>query len=232
MDSNRPSLLIIEESPQRRSSLVEALTQLTNHQFELIETDQALKGLELARKRKPLAVFAHTHLPVLSGIDLCKLLKDDPKTQLIQITLLSSHPHPQEEIRALNAGASAYLTYPLQASAITAQIEKFTSVETVSPQKSFECADFLFDPVQKVVEYRGKQVRLTWTEFQILACLAQSQGQVVSRQEILEKIWKDSAGTVTPRTIDVHVRALRKKIPDLSSQLHSRYGEGYRLESN
>jgi two-component system alkaline phosphatase synthesis response regulator PhoP len=84
------------------------------------------------------------------------------------------------------------------------------------------------DPINRTANYDEQPIPLTLTEYDILRLLASRNGVVVSRSEIMKEIWKDSAPATTDRTIDVHIRSLRKKIPEMNVHIQSVYGIGYK----
>jgi DNA-binding response OmpR family regulator len=90
--------------------------------------------------------------------------------------------------------------------------------------------DLKIDQAKREVSFAGKTVQLTLTEFDILRFLVGRAGTVVSREEILKEVWKDQSGETNDRTIDVHIRALRRKLPALTKHIISIYGVGYRYE--
>jgi DNA-binding response OmpR family regulator len=97
----------------------------------------------------------------------------------------------------------------------------------VSP---FAVGELRIDPGKRVTTFEGKEIELTLTEFDILRLLAAKVGSVISREDILKEVWKDQSGKTNDRTIDVHIRALRKKIPALTKHIISIYGVGYKYE--
>ncbi len=93
-----------------------------------------------------------------------------------------------------------------------------------------QIGDLRIDPANREVSFAGKKARLTLTEFDILRCLAAHAGSVVSREDILKEVWREDSGKTNDRTIDVHIRALRRKIPPLTKYVISIYGVGYKYE--
>ena len=93
-----------------------------------------------------------------------------------------------------------------------------------------DAGDLLIEPANRIVKYRNRNIDLTLTEFDIIRCLVMSAGQTVSRKDIIEAVRHHSKKAINDRTIDVHIRAIRKKIPEIQKHLTSIYGEGYRYE--
>src|SRR5690606_6337959 len=119
---------------------------------------------------------------------------------------------------------------PFDYKELTARIRARLRQAGESTAQPIQLGDLRIDPTRREVTFAGKRAQLTLTEFDILRCLAAKAGGVVSRDDILREVWADEAGKTNDRTIDVHIRALRKKIPALTKHIISIYGVGYKYE--
>ncbi len=219
-------ILIIDESPSTRRFLESML----GNEFEIICANNGASGIETARSRLPHLIVLDVVLPVLSGYDVCSLLKKDSKTKHIPIIFLSSKSIRSEVSLGLAAGADDYLPKPFDYKELLARIRNRLIKPKSESNPVVTVGDLVIDPTTREVLYQGKKTHLTLTEFDILRLLADHKGTVVSREEILRAVWKDDSSSTNDRTIDVHIRALRKKIPNLSQSIHSVYGVGYKLD--
>jgi len=219
-------ILIIEDHNETRRFLETMLSQ----KYQVLVAENAVVGIDHARHRSPDLIVLDVVLPILNGIDACSLLKQDEKTKRIPIILLSVKHSQAEVSRGLAAGADDFLPKPFDfkelENRISARLKKIES----SVARPLVIGDLKIDPTTRDVTYLGKRVQLTLTEFDILKFVVSRQGQIVSRDEILKEVWKDQAHMTNDRTIDVHIRALRKKIPDMTRHIISIYGVGYKYE--
>ncbi len=219
-------ILLIEDHLETRKFLETMLSK----DFEIMSAENAVIGIDYARNKQPDLILLDVVLPILSGLDACSLMKQDEKTKRIPLILLSVKNTQADVTRGLSVGADDYLPKPFDfrelEARIQARLRKAASVE-VAP---IEIGDLRIEANTREVTYAGKRANLTLTEFDILRFLASQFGNVVSRDAILKEVWKDGAEKTNDRTIDVHIRALRKKIPALTKHIISIYGVGYKYE--
>ncbi len=203
---------------------------MLSKEHEIISAENAVIGIDFARNKQPDLILMDVLLPILSGLDACSLMKQDDKTKRVPLILFSVRNTQADITKGLAAGADDYLPKPfdfkeLQAR-IIARLRKSATVDTLP----IEVGDLRIDPNTRDVTFAGKKVPLTLTEFDILKYLASQAGNIVSRDAILNEVWKDTATKTNDRTIDVHIRALRKKIPAMTKHIISIYGVGYKFE--
>ncbi len=219
-------ILLIEDHLETRKFLETMLSK----EYEILTAENAVIGIDYARNRQPDLILLDVVLPILSGLDACSLMKQDEKTKRVPLILLSVKNTQSDVTKGLSVGADDYLPKPFDfrelEARIQARLRKAASVE-VAP---IEIGDLRIEPDTRDVSYGGRKAHLTLTEFDILRFLASQFGNVVSRDAILKEVWKDGAGKTNDRTIDVHIRALRKKIPSLTKHIISIYGVGYKYE--
>ena len=126
-------------------------------------------------------------------------------------------------------GADDYLPKPFDHKELLVRIKSRLNRANVNAISPFSKVGLLsIDSSARTVSYNGVAADLTLTEYDILRLLATRNGVVVSREEIMKEIWRDSAMQTSDRTIDVHIRSLRKKIPELNTHIQSVYGIGYK----
>jgi DNA-binding response OmpR family regulator len=219
-------ILVIEDNPDTRKFLETLLSK----NYDVISAENGVIGIDFARNRSPDLILLDIMLPILNGYDVCNLLKKDEKTKRIPVIFLSAKNTINDVTHGLSTGADDYIAKPFDYKELLARVAARLrkNVETVA--QPIQVGDLRIEPATRDVTYADKKITLTLTEFDILKCLASRAGNVVSRDEILKDVWKDDAQGTNDRTIDVHIRALRRKIPSLAKHVSSVYGVGYKYE--
>jgi DNA-binding response OmpR family regulator len=223
---DKPRILVIEDNSDTRRFLEAMLKR----DYEVISAENGVIGIDFARNRQPSIIILDIMLPILNGYDTCSLLKKDDKTRHIPVIFLSAKNTVNDITQGLNQGADDYIPKPFDYKELQARIQvrlRGTNLKTGAP---IHVGDLKIDPPSRQVIFEGNEVKLTLTEFDLLKLLASREGIVVSREEILEELWKDTDKKANDRTIDVHIRAIRKKVPDLSRHITSVYGVGYKYQ--
>jgi DNA-binding response OmpR family regulator len=220
----RQKILVIEDNPDTRRFLQVML----GREFEVLVAENGLEGIDLARAKLPDLIVLDVIMPVLNGYDTCKRLKSDPETQSIPVIFLSGKNTTAEITYGLSMGAEDYLPKPFDHRELMTRIKSRLLRSKTATSPKVRVGKLEIDPINRTANYNDHQVPLTLTEYDILRLLASRNGVVVSRSEIMKEIWKDSAPATTDRTIDVHIRSLRKKIPEMNVHIQSVYGVGYK----
>jgi len=224
----KQKILVIEDNEDTRRFLEVVLSK----EYEVLLADNAVLGIDFARNQAPDLILLDIMLPHLSGLDACQLLKKDERTSRIPIIFLSAKSKVSDITSGLGLGADDYIPKPFDYKELLARVQarlriaalKGSAVETIT------LGELLIDPASRTVKFRNKPVDLTLTEFDILRRLALSPGETVSRKDIIEAVRHSSKKPINDRTIDVHIRAIRKKIPEMQKHLSSVYGVGYRYD--
>jgi DNA-binding response OmpR family regulator len=222
----RYRILVIEDNADTRRFLEAMLGK----EFEVICAENAVIGIEFARNKAPDLILLDIMLPILSGYDACSLLKKDDKTKGVPIIFLSAKNSVPDITHGLTTGADDYIPKPFDYKELLARIKARLRKNTETIAQPIQIGDLKIDPASREVTFGGKKTQLTLTEFDILRCLAAKAGAVVSREEILKDVWREDSPKTNDRTIDVHIRALRRKIPPLTKHVISIYGVGYKYE--
>jgi DNA-binding response OmpR family regulator len=222
----KPRILIIEDNADTRRFMETMLSR----DFEIITAENAVIGIDYARNKSPDLILLDIMLPILSGYDACSLLKKDEKTRQIPIIFLSAKSRSADITQGLTSGADDYIPKPFDYKEMVARIKTRLRKSSDNTIQTIQVGDLKIDQAKREVSFAGKTVQLTLTEFDILRFLVTRAGAVVSREEILKEVWKDQSGDTNDRTIDVHIRALRRKLPALTKHIISIYGVGYRYE--
>jgi DNA-binding response OmpR family regulator len=171
-------------------------------------------------------------LPGLDGVDVCRELRRGSKVPIIMLTAKGSEA---DKVAGFEVGADDYITKPFSvrefSSRVKAALRRARMVGEPPGEEAVELGALTIDPGRRLVRRRGREIDVTYVEFEILAALARRQGGVLSREELLVRVWGDP-GYRDPRTIDVHIRHLREKIepePKTPRYLRTVRGVGYSL---
>lgn len=228
MSTPKPKILVIEDNEDTRRFLHHVL----GRDYEVILADNAVLGIDFARNQMPDLILLDIMLPHLSGLDACQLLKKDERTARIPVIFLSAKSKVSDITSGLNLGADDYIPKPFDYKELLARVQaRLRAVPARGGAgEPVLVGDLTIDPAGRTVKYKNKEVDLTLTEFDILRRLAASPGQTVSRKEIIDAVRHHSKKPINDRTIDVHIRAIRKKIPEMQKHLSSVYGVGYRYD--
>lgn len=226
------TILIIEDD----QNLVDVLNyNLTKEGYGVASAADGGQGLEAARESKPDLIILDIMLPRMSGLEVCRILR---KEMTVPILMLTAKSEEIDKIVGLEVGADDYLTKPFSMrellARIRAMLRRVEMAETKPPGEGtlFSVSGLEVDIARCRVTIGESVLDLTPKEFDLLALLAQNKGIVFSRERLLDKVWGyDYPGDT--RTVDVHIRWLRKKIeidPGKPKRLITIRGIGYKLE--
>ncbi len=182
-------------------------------------------------KRVPDLVILDLMLPDVDGLEICKYLKKTDPFASIPIIMLTARAEETDRVLGLELGADDYITKPFSPRELVARVKAVLRRGVQEEKKErVEIGDILeIDPQKFAVFIEGRKVELTSTEFRILELLASKKGWVFSRKQILDHLWGQDK-IVVDRTVDVHIRNLRKKIGKASELIKNIRGIGYKLE--
>ncbi|MDA0810227.1 MAG: response regulator [Planctomycetota bacterium] len=222
------TVLIIEDEP----SLVEVLSyNLEKEGFEVLTANNGRDGLERARSALPDLVILDLMLPLVDGLQVCAQLRSDPKTQNIRVLMLTARSEETDEVVGFNVGADDYVTKPFKVRPLIHRIkallrrnEKSKSETSVLSVHGVEIDKASFE-----VRVNEQELELTRTEFRLLWTLMRQPGRTFSRLELMDSSRGMDANALE-RTIDVHVRALRKKMGEPGDLIETVRGIGYRFK--
>ncbi|HVO50852.1 MAG TPA: response regulator transcription factor [Thermoanaerobaculia bacterium] len=176
----------------------------------------------------PDLVVLDLNLPDVDGLTICRELKKHEETRRIPIVMLTARAEERDKLLGFELGADDYVTKPFSMkellARIAAHLRRASSPE--SPDDVFEDGRLRIDRARHTVEVRGELVHLTKKEFDLLWLLIRSGGRVVSRESILSRLW-DYAADIETRTVDVHIRSLRRKIGE--DVIETVVGVGYKF---
>lgn len=221
-------LLLIEDEAPIREMLRIALNR---HGFQVDEAANAAAGMALINQNAPDLILLDWMLPDQNGIDVAKKLKSEYKTRDIPIIMVTAKGEEEDKIKGLETGADDYVTKPLSPRELVARIK--TVLRRVAPTKSekvLEAGKITLDPGSHRVTIENCEIALGPTEFKLLHYFISNQERVYNRSQLLNNVW----GThvfVEERTVDVHIRRLRKALTEsgCDKYIETVRGTGYRF---
>ena len=227
MTENRRILVVEDEKDLAELGAM----KLQRAGYEPHQAHDGRSGLTMAGRIKPDLILLDVMLPELTGIEVAQRLRVDPATADIPIIMLTAKAAEADEVVGLTAGADDYITKPFSLGVLLARIE--TVLRRASPETprsvvlSTGPIEIRTDTHRVLVD--GEEVKLTLTEFRVLSCLIEGRGAVQTRKELMRRAIGPGV-RVTPRTIDVHVTALRRKLGGAGGLIETIRGVGYRIE--
>jgi two-component system alkaline phosphatase synthesis response regulator PhoP len=186
------------------------------------------EAIDIGKKIKPDLILLDVMMPVMDGIEACKIMKSDSTFDQTFIVFLTARAEEYSEIAGFNAGADDYIAKPIKPRVLISRISAILrrKIKDVVEAK-LTVSDLIVDRETFLV-YRGDQkIQLARKEFELLFLLAGKPGKVFTREFILEKVWGDEV-LVVDRTIDVHIRKLREKLGD--NYFKTIKGIGYKFD--
>jgi two-component system alkaline phosphatase synthesis response regulator PhoP len=230
MDETRtkPGILLVEDDIGLQKSLAFILEKEGFHVAAVRSGEEAIC---LARKEKPDLILLDLVLPGIDGYKVCGALKKDPQTAGIFIILLSGKKMLEDIVTGLKEYADDYITKPFEPQILLARVRAILRRKmrwADADRTRLEFNGLTIDLGAYEVQARGEKIRLTKTEFDILALLAQKPNQVFTRARILDHVREDGY-PITERTVDYQVSGLRKKLGPARARVETVRGVGYKF---
>ncbi len=224
----QPVILVIDDEPQILRALK---TILGSKQFRVITANRGEEGLVLAATQKPDLIILDLSLPDLSGMEVCSRIREWSQVPII---ILSVRDRENDKVQALDRGADDYLTKPFGIEELLARIRvalRHSNQSGGSQQSIITAGSIEIDLVKHIVTRSGTEIKLTATEFKVLAYLAAHADRVLTHQAILNHVW-DITDTDRVEYLRVYIGQLRKKLetnPEEPEYIITESGVGYRF---
>ena len=202
------------------ADLVKLVTYNLKKEGFLVDSAQdGEKALAKVKKGKYDLIILDLMLPGLQGMELCQIIRNDPKTSSLPIIMLTAKGEEVDRVLGLELGADDYITKPFSPRELVARVKAVLrrTIEKPAADKIIEAGDLVINKETYSVTDKGLPVKLSATEFKLLLFLAERRGKIFNRDQILDAIWRDEA-FVEPRTVDVHIRRLRSQIEEDPAQ--------------
>jgi len=232
---NKKTILIVEDD--------EDIQQLVGYNlikagFLVEYGDSGEQALEKIRRQAPDLVLLDLMLPGMDGTELCRVIRSDSKTNQIPIIMLTAKGEESDIISGLDHGADDYITKPFSPKILISRIKavlrrkaKHSAPQTTDSSDVIKLHELVIDPGRYEVKIHDAVVNLTPTEFGILQLLTKKAGWVFTRQQIIDAV-RGYDYLVTPRTIDVQMFSLRKKLGGTGKKIETVRGIGYRFNDS
>lgn len=220
-------ILVIDDE----KDIVETIEyNLSKEGYKVSKSYDGMNGLEAVQKKMPDIVILDLMLPGMTGIEVCKAMRSDPKTASIPVIMLTAKGEETDKIVGLEVGADDYMTKPFSIRELAARIKTILkrSGKKEDPKTSLKFPNLEIDSEQHTVKVSNKEIDLTAKEFMLLEHLASNPEKVFSRDRLLDTVWGIDAAIET-RTVDVHMRRLREKLGKSAKYLKTLHGVGYKF---
>lgn len=223
--------ILVVEDEKSISTLIQYNLEKEGFKVHTFETGE--EGFEQIKKNLPDLVLLDWMLPDLSGIDICKQIKKDPKLKSIPVIMLTAKSEEADKIRGFETGADDYVTKPFSTKELILRVHAL--LKRVKPSLTEDVASFKDIKIDRLARrvYRGdKEIKLGPTEYNLLNFFIKNPTRVYSREQLLNQVWGNDI-YVESRTVDVHIRRLRKAINlnDQDDLIRTVRSAGYALDS-
>jgi len=221
--------ILIVDDEEDVLELVQYNLDKNGYRIETATTGE--KALTKARTKLPDLIILDLMLPDIDGLDVCKKLKSDTKTQNIPIIMLTAKGEEADIVTGLELGADDYVTKPFSPKVLVARVRRILhkTIARNLEKAPVKIHELTIDPARRQVLIKNKPVDLTFTEFNILYALAKRPGLVFTRYQIVDMLHGDDY-LVTDRAVDVQIVGLRKKLGPCSKYIETVRGVGYRFK--
>ena len=223
---NKPLILVVEDDAPIRNLIT---TTLKTQDYKYIAAATASEALQQATIHAPDVMLLDLGLPDLDGIEVIRRIRS---WSAIPIIVISARSEDSDKIEALDSGADDYIPKPFGMMELVSRVRAL--LRRTEPEKrvdSCEAGAIHVDLNRHVVMVDGQIVNLTFKEFELLCYLIENKGMVLTRDQLLSKIWGYDFDGET-RTVDVHIRTLRQKLGEASRCIETIRGVGYKLEES
>ena len=230
---SKAKILLVEDE----RSLAEVLTiNLEREGFEVMVARDGQQGLRMAQLKLPDLVVLDLMLPELSGLDVCKELRAGARTRSIPIVMVTAKAEETDQLVGFALGADDYVTKPYSVKVLVQRIKNQIRrgpgrEDPASAGSLFESQGVVVDRVRHRATYLDQELALTPTEFRLLEVLLRQAGRAFTRHELMDAAIGEDA-VVLERTIDVHVKSLRKKLGEATDLIETVRGVGYRFRES
>jgi len=219
-------ILIVEDDPDI-TEMVEY--NLTEEGYEVISAADGGAGVKLAGKNRPDLIILDIMLPEMDGFEVCRRLKSDSSTADVPIIFLSAKSEETDKVLGLELGADDYVTKPFSPRELIARIRAILRRGKQEPGAiTTRIGDIIINSDKHKVTIGGEEIPLTFTEFKLLEYMARRPGVVLSRDRIIDAVSGEDA-IVYDRTVDAHVKSLRRKLGKAKDYIETVRGAGYRF---
>jgi DNA-binding response OmpR family regulator len=225
---NNPLIVVVEDEQAIQDVIA---YNLRREGYEVLLAGHGNEGLALIQSKRPALVILDLMLPGIDGLSICQQLRADPKTRSIPLMILSAKEEESDIVIGLSLGADDYLAKPFSPREMLARVKALLRRANTSRSVSddyIQVGPLAIDFSRFEAKLSGQPLKLTATEFKLLAELAGHPGRALTREHLLNRAVGDAV-VVVDRNIDVHIRSVRKKLGDQAAMIETVRGLGYRF---
>ncbi len=232
MSEQKQYILVVEDEEDILALLHFNLIK-ANYEVEVASCGE--EGLNKVRERLPALILLDLMLPGIDGLEICRRLRNDKKTQQVPIIMLTARGEEGDVVRGLELGADDYVTKPFSIKVLLARIQSVLRRRNEplpsGEEEELVYGELVIHPGRNLVQVAGQTVELTFTEFRVLVALAGRPGWVFTRYQIVNAV-RGEDYAVTDRAVDVQIAGLRKKLGSCGHYIETVRGVGYRFKEN
>ena len=229
MAETKPKKILVVDDESDVTTLVAYHLKAKGFQVEVVNDPNSSIGT--ARSFLPDLVILDVMMPDLNGIQICRMLRADPKLKKVPVIFLTAKAEENDRVQGLETGADDYICKPFSTKELVLRVQTILRrLSDGAPEepKRLQVGEIVIDTERHEVQIHGKPVELTATEFNLLRLLMERRGRVQTREHLLLNVWNYETEIET-RTVDTHVRRLREKLGTEADWIETIRGVGYRM---
>ena len=218
----RLKILVVDDESRMRKLIRDFLTKSG---YEVLEAENGEEAVDIFLEEKDIAlIILDVMIPKMDGWETCREIRKNSKVPIIMLTAKSSE---EDELRGFDLGVDEYISKPFSPKILVARVEAVLRRSNAGSDEILTVGDIVIDKSAHRVTVEGREVELSYKEFELLTYFAENRGIALSREKILNNVWNyDYFGDA--RTIDTHVKKLRSKLGD-KEYIQTVWGLGYKL---
>ncbi|MDB6123424.1 MAG: Two component transcriptional regulator, winged helix family [Pedosphaera sp.] len=222
-----PKILVVDDEPDAVDLIK---FNLKGAGYEVITAADGEEALQKARSLLPNLIILDLMLPEVDGLEVCKILRRDPRVSAVPIIMLTAKAAEIDRVLGLELGADDYVTKPFSPRELVLRVKRLLRTGQAAESKADEIVfkELVVNIPKHQAWVKGKALDLTATEFKLITILAQRRGRVQSREQLLQDVWEYD-NLIDTRTVDTHMRRLREKLGPAAKYLDTVRGVGYRF---
>lgn len=221
---DRMKILVVDDESRMRKLVSDFLTRKG---YEVIEVADGIEAVDTFMENKDIAlIILDVMMPGMDGWEVCREIRKDSKVPIIMLTAKGEE---NDELHGFECGADEYISKPFSPKILTARVDAILRrAYGVDSNEIIEIGGIVIDKAAHIVKIDGEEIDLSYKEFELLTYFVENKGLALSREKILNNVWNyDYYGDA--RTIDTHVKKLRKKMGDKGDYIKTIWGMGYKF---